>query len=383
MNIYINGVQMLPKGFPLTVVSPDGEYLEAKGDLEPVSNFFAYSKSIPAKTKVDQEVLDEFYRLIIGKTQYSFRPTLINNTSRDLGVDIFDGGKIIKGINPDKLGTLMDPTGVTASEAAIFDMIKRMIDEKSNSPTLAGQATSGQETATKINAIQREQMLKMGIVMIGAINLKKQVVKKCIHTISTYWTDPVGKEIVEIEGKAKQINKYRSIMVDGSEDGESMLNVIEFNPDKANRLSSEQIDAENKMLGLKYGKKVKKRYLNPDLLKTMMIEWKINIVPTSKDEDKLKAELLKKTVSDIQVLSPGRVNMDYALRKIVMLSGEDPDKLLVSGGMGVNPMEQMMMQAQGGGQGQELPPVGQNGNQNQQPGKMAGNQVMSMLNKQI
>jgi hypothetical protein len=59
--IMLNGVMMLPTGFPLTAISPSGEYSISKGDLEPIPNF-AISKSIPAKTRVDQAVLDELLR---------------------------------------------------------------------------------------------------------------------------------------------------------------------------------------------------------------------------------------------------------------------------------------------------------------------------------
>jgi len=57
--IFINGVMMLPVGFPLTAVSPSGEYFLAKGSSHPISWFFAYSKSLGSKSKVDQAVLDE------------------------------------------------------------------------------------------------------------------------------------------------------------------------------------------------------------------------------------------------------------------------------------------------------------------------------------
>ena len=69
--IWCNGVMMLPLGYPLTALNGKCEYTVIKLSVEPISEFFFYSKSIPAKTKVDQAIYDEMYRLMILKFRQS------------------------------------------------------------------------------------------------------------------------------------------------------------------------------------------------------------------------------------------------------------------------------------------------------------------------
>jgi hypothetical protein len=80
--ILLNGVMQLPVGFPMPW--EHGEYNLVQGHLEPISAFFAYSKSIPDKTFLDQQVLDEMYRLAVLKTQKSFMPPIANYSANIL-----------------------------------------------------------------------------------------------------------------------------------------------------------------------------------------------------------------------------------------------------------------------------------------------------------
>ena len=132
--LLLNGVMMFP-------VTKDGaaslsdligvcEYPIAYTVLDPIPNF-AYGKSIPAKTKVDQAVYDEFVKMSLIKTRKSYMPPLANNSSTQLSRKIFDAGRITDGINPEQLQEIGTNTGVTAPEFNMLQFLKTQINDKS------------------------------------------------------------------------------------------------------------------------------------------------------------------------------------------------------------------------------------------------------------
>jgi hypothetical protein len=66
--ILLNGVMMMPIKFPLTMISPSGDYPIAKGSLYPRKDFF-YSKSLASDTKVLQQVIDSAFISMVWKNQ--------------------------------------------------------------------------------------------------------------------------------------------------------------------------------------------------------------------------------------------------------------------------------------------------------------------------
>ncbi len=63
LQIILNGVLMLPVGYPLTAISSDGEYTFIQQNLEPIRHDFAYGKSFIFKNKNLVAVVDEMMKL--------------------------------------------------------------------------------------------------------------------------------------------------------------------------------------------------------------------------------------------------------------------------------------------------------------------------------
>src|SRR3990167_2410243 len=186
--ILLNGIPMLPAGFPLTAISPSGEYTISKGSLNPISKFFAYSKSIPAKTKVMQAVKDEFFKLMILKTQQSFKPPLANNSQKILSRDIFMPGHIENNLNPNDIAQIGDNRGVTQSEFNMFALINEIINEASLSRTFEGNPEQGSRTATEIESLRKNSMQKIGYPISGVMSLENQVAEKRLYNLLENWT---------------------------------------------------------------------------------------------------------------------------------------------------------------------------------------------------
>ena len=337
--IFLNGVPMFPvkknkKGilgtFPLSSLLGICEYPLAKGDIEPISRFFAYSKSIPAKTKVDQQVFDEMLKAIILKTRKSYQPPMANNTGKTLSKKIFYPGTIHDGVNPEKLQEIGNNIGVTPSEYNATEFIKRLIDSKSVSPVMEGQSVTGQQTAREIIETKQQSMIKLGITILGVVNLEKRLAKLRLYNILKYWTLPIDSKIETTkEGVKNTVNKYRTESIDSEfEDGKNGERIIDFR--EGPHPTSHQVMAEENILEAVRGKPVRKIYINPKELRAVNYNWYIDVNPTEKNTSSLKLaqfdEYIQKIIGIFVPLGKSP-NLDYLAERQAILQGEDPRKI--------------------------------------------------------
>ena len=281
--IVLNGVLMLPQGFPLSTLLGRNVYPIIKGDIGPISKFFAYSRSFPARTKVDQEMLDEFYRLAIWKTRKSVAPSLANNTGKELTSKIFDPATITNGIDPNRLQEIGKNDGVSQAEFNMIGLIRETIDGKSVSPVFEGNQGQGNQTATEIVTLQKQSIQKLGGTVYGIMNMEEQMSWLRLYNVLNSWTQEQDKRVNKIRGRIE--SEFMRVEIDDTlEDGSAGTRVINFTEELP---SSSQIMArENLQRGR--GKKILEVYLNPKLLRDADINWKITIVPTEKEADALE-----------------------------------------------------------------------------------------------
>lgn len=210
--LYINGVKMLPNGFPMPWEYQ--EYNLVQGSLEPISAFFSESKSIPAKTKLDQEILDEMYRLAVLKTQKSFMPPIANYSTNILSRSMFLPGKVNNNLQKGDIEVLGGEPGAYSmkpSEFQMIEMIKKFIDEKSLSPALEGAAGQGDQTATQNNNIVAAAKQKLGLMIFGFIQLHQQLDQIRLYNILENYTKPIDTKVDKL--KQGLTDKYRSLSV--------------------------------------------------------------------------------------------------------------------------------------------------------------------------
>ena len=376
--IILNGVPMFPvkrdsKGrlgtFPLSSILGVCDYPLAKGDIEPISKHFAYSKSIPAKTKVDQQVFDEMLKAIILKTRKSYQPPMANNTGKTLSRKIFYPGTIHNGINPEKLQEIGNNVGVSPAEFNATEFIKRIIDSKSVSPVLEGQSVTGQQTAREIIESKQQSMIKLGITILGVVNLEKRLAKLRLFNILKYWTTAIDSKVVQLkDGVKKTVSSYRTESIDSEfEDGKMGERIIDFSEDLPHE---NQIMAEERLLEGVRGKAVRKVYINPKELKSVEYFWHIEVNPTEKNTSSLKLAQFDEYIQKIiAIFTPfGKMpNLDYLAERQAILQGEDPRKIW-------SPQQQPQMPVM---PGQEA--TGQTDLQNQLAPPKAKNSVSQLL----
>ena len=366
--ILLNGEMMLPIDYPLTAISPTGDIPFAQGKFEPISDF-AYSKSQPSKTKIDQEVLDETTKLMISKARQSFKPPMGSKGKKVYSPNIFNAGKITNDIGEGELFPLLPnfASGVSASDFSFYKMIKESIDEKSTSANFAGQDSQDpNQTATETIEMKNQQMMNLGLYMDGLVNLERRMTWNRIYTILSKWT---LKQDTGIDGIKQGIfDGYKSFAVSTNlENGQKGTKIFRMtDPHKRPHIRDHEQEEED--LSKMHGHQVRVVYLAPEILREIKFKWFIVINPSPKSNDKLSQALFISNLTQaMQLFGPQSINMDYAKQRFSTIIKEDYNKFFVKASV------QQMLQQQNGQQN------GQNG----APGANVQTPAMKPANGQV
>lgn len=372
--VLLDGVPMYPDGFPLEYALGVRKYPIIKVDAEPISAFFAYCRGVATKNKFNQAMIDEMFRVIALKFRKSTNPPMANLTGKMLNKSIFESGTVHNNIDPEKLKPIGNNSPMTGPEFDTFSLIKQAIDESSVSPILEGNRTPGEQTAQEISVLKAQSMQKLGMIMIGVLQMEEQMVWLRAYNIMRNQTQPVDSELEEIKGQVKRINQYKSQSVDmGLDNGQMGTHIINMT-DSENMPAPSQIMAEEDILTRKKGVTVRVTYLNAKELASLKYNLYVKVTPTEKDHSDLTKVLFEESISKAKMLFPGRVNDDYAEEEWANHNKLDPRKLWLPKQPGMPQPGQMADQ---GGQ----PPITSPGIS--MPTKTVGGQMMPQATQQM
>lgn len=333
--IMLNGVMMLPHNFPLTEISPDGDYTIKHQVLEGIIGC-AYGKGQPAKTKVDQAVHDEFLRLMILREEQASAPPMGYRGKRVLSKNIYDPGKITNNMKEGDLFPILPPSiGLSNADFSMYQLIKTMIDDKTMNPTFSGQEQGGQKTATQIVQEKQQQLLKLGLNFDAVKNLEKQLVWARIGNIIKNYPKAIDKKADTDQKVIKEI--YRQFSMETTmPDGKKGIKVFQFTDEDFPPIRDQMKEEDE--LEDKYNKPAQKVYLNARTF-TELLKWRwiVNIVPTQENSDQIEAELFKGHIREAQALFGAQsINYDYAKEKFALHIKEDPSRFFLDdGGAGI------------------------------------------------
>lgn len=331
--IFINGVMMLPVGFPMPWEY--AEYNLVQGRLEPISAFFSESKSIPTKTKLDQEILDEMYRLAVLKTQKSFMPPIANYTTNILSRSMFLPGKVNNNLQKgdlEVLGGNPDSYSMKPSEFEMIKMVKGFIDEKSLAPIIQGQASSGDQTATEINTVTQQAKQQLGLLIFGFIQFHQNLDMLRLYNILENYTKEQDTKLNKL--KDGITNKYRTVSINKEIKGKGIgVKQIQFTDEHDS--PANLYDQEN---GIERGddgeptsvnppeKPMRIMQISPAALRSVRYNWYNEVEPVEREttiSDKISFE--DSLMKAYQLWGQQSVNADYAQTVWAMKAKVDPD----------------------------------------------------------
>lgn len=325
--LYLNGIPMLPVGFPLTAVSPTGLCPIAKGDLDQM-NLFAYSKSIPAKTKIDQATMDEVVRIMVMKMQQSARPPAGNLSDRILSENIFMPGRLTPDVRKEDIPSLIDDPGIKAADFSFYQLLNEQIGKKSVTDQLEGSGGSMNEmTATQYMDMKKQQMLKLGASIDAVINWEKQMAHLRTVNVIQNWTKETERRVDPIR---KTLNSmYEPISIEDTfEDGKKGVRMIKFE-ENYGKTPTDILEEENKIIN-ETGIETRITYIDPNWLKTLKANFYYEIIPTDKNNDKLTQIVFMNTIRQaMQIFGPQSLNVEYLKQRYAQVFNEDPSKFFI------------------------------------------------------
>jgi hypothetical protein len=331
--VYINGVPMLPAGFPLKAISPSGLIPIAKGDLD-LMNMYAYSKSIPAKTKMDQAVYDEFIRVLLIKFQQSAFPPRGNMSDQVLSSNILMPGRMNQDLTPDMIPSLLGENhGPTTADFSIVNMLKEQIDSKSISTLLEGNPNGQDVTLGQYMDMQKKQMLKLGGIFDAFINWEKEMLKLRTLNLIGNGAQPIGK--IKSPYTGQMINQYRDVSMDDNFGDTTGTHVLKFTEDSNTGIrSSEDIAAQELKYKEETGKAIKYTYIDPGLLREILDDPDYylcyEVVPVDKNNDKLTQALFVAMITQAaNIFGIDSMNVEELKKRYASVMGEDFDDLFL------------------------------------------------------
>lgn len=298
-NIIINGVMMLPAGFPLSEVSPNGEYTITMQVLKVIDSHFAYGRGFIQSVEKSAEILDEFLKLAVLKTRKSFMPAWINTSKRIISARVLQAGKISMGIAADALQQIGDTSeGVTSSEFQMIKELQDRIDKQTVSPQFAGQQGKSGTTATEVMELQRQAKMTLGLIIFACALLEKKVGYLRLWNLLQNWFKPVDK--VVIDGKYE--NKYRKITRDANIAGEGAGLRQVIPTDDELPLPQEIRDEEIEEQKLK-GFPIEKIYMNPETMRNAIKKWYIVVTPKEKETSQFQRASFREQLVDVATMA--------------------------------------------------------------------------------
>lgn len=329
--IIINGVALLPIGFPLSAVSPRGDYNIVKQIYRPINSNFAYGKSFVSAGAVKEvsALIDEMLKLFVLKTRKSFSPSYINTSGRVISRKVLSPGRITMGIAPDSLHAIgTESQGVTSSEFGVLEKLQELVDKNTVSNQFAGQQGHAGTTATEVVELQRQAKLVLGLTIAACGLLEKKLAYLRLYNILTNWFNPIDTKVVQIGDIRKEINQYRAVQSDATVkyfgQGERHVMVTDQALPDHKTIRKQEIEMEKEK-----GHPVQLFYISPEGLADAKLRWYIVINPKEKETSSFYKMLFREEITDMtSMMNLGSMpNKDGLEEKFARVYGENKTKV--------------------------------------------------------
>lgn len=302
-NIMINGIPMLPSGFPLSAVTPDGNYNIAKQVYRVLDAKFAYGGSFVASGSIQKvsEIIDEMLKLFVLKTRKSITPAYINTSGRVINKKVLSPGRISMGIDPSSLVPVSgnEVQGVTAGEYGFLEKLQSLVDKSTVSEQFTGQQAAGSQTATETLELRERAQLTLSLTLASCMLLEKKLAHLRLYNIINNWFEPVGEKAAHVEDVRSIVKKYRKVVRNDADipgEGTGQRNILLQDgqlPDE-NVIRQLELDQEKSK-----GKPVRMIFINPTEVKNAKLFWYVNIVSKARESSPWFKMMFKEMLADV------------------------------------------------------------------------------------
>lgn len=329
--ILINGVMLLPIGFPLSAVCPGGNYNITKQVFRVINHKFAYGQSFVSSGAIKElsALVDEMLKLFVLKTRKSVTPAYVNTSGKVISKKVLSPGRISMGIAPDALQAIgNEGQGVTSSEYQILKELQDSIEKSTVSNQFTGQQGNAGTTATEVVELQRQAKLTLGLTIAACGLLEKKLAYLRLWNILANWFNPVDTKVVTIDSVRQEINQYRnshaSTNIDGAGLGERYVIPTDQGLPDAKTIRTLELQMEKEK-----GFPVRRYYIDPDALKVAKLRWYVVINPREKETSAFYKLLFREELQDMLTMTQfgSKPNTDGLEEKFSMTYQENRSKI--------------------------------------------------------
>lgn len=303
--IIINGVLMLPIGFPLSAVSPMGKYNIAKQVLRILNSKFTYGGSFVSSGSVKEisALIDEMLKLFVLKTRKSVTPAYVNTSGRVINKKVLSPGRISMGISPDDLVPIAgnETQGTTAGELGIYKELQELLNKSTVSEQFAGQQGKSGTTATEVITLQKQARLTLGLIIAACMLLEKKIDYLRLWNIIENWFKPVGNKIIEINNVRKLIKNFRKVNrevnIENEGRGERSIIPIDGKIPSSDEIRQMELEEESAK-----GFPVRKIFISPKDLRRAKLFWYIIVTTKEKETSSFYKLIFREQLNDMITL---------------------------------------------------------------------------------
>ena len=359
--IFLNGIPMLPVGFPLSAITPEGMFNIEKQVLQVINPFFTYGRSFIAKTEQLSRLLDEMIRLLLIKTRKSIHPPYANISGKVISEKSLMPGAISMGIDPGALVAIgTEGQGATASEYQMLRELREDIDRVTVSPQIQGQSGKSGTTAYEVQLLQQqaEKNLTLIVFAMGLLEKKCQWIRTQ-YVIANYF-EPIGTTVDEMRNDFKKIYRTMSSKTQLADRGAGIRQVIPY--DNSMSVSEEDVFNQEEYLNTPmptdgYRRRTREElnmdplqilYVNVDILKNNKYIFFTEVESKPRDTSVNAKLMFREELRDIQALMNmgSQPNVAELEKSYSVIWNKRKEKLF---GKAMSQQELAMQAQQGGG----------------------------------
>jgi hypothetical protein len=299
--IMINGIMMLPIGFPLSAVTPGGKINVVKQVLFPINPQFAYGKSFVSSGDVYalSKQLDEMLRLFVLKTRKSVTPPYINVSGKIISRRVLAPGNISQGIPPGALQPIgTESQGVTQGEYQIYKEILERIESSTVGPAFQGQYGGSNTTATEVIEVQRQARLSLGVMITGCTLLEVKLTYLRLPIVIANYFDPI-EEIMGEDGVAKK--KYKTLSKEANIEGagNGIRRIIPTDGERPTKVDVRSLEIQDEDAD---GYPSQRIYLDVKALRNFEVRWRVVVKPQERDKSAYEKLMFREVFADAVAL---------------------------------------------------------------------------------
>lgn len=340
--IIINGVMMLPVGFPLPWASK--EYNITFRTLYAISHTFAYAHGLAHIMRSNSQIHDFLLRYMVDKSFQDLLPPFVTKSQRALSSSIFIPGRVTHDVSPEDVQPLLQ-TGLPASSTQMLEYFEQSLDEDSIAKVVAGQDSPGAATAYEISQQMKQAMKALGPIVFSFMWMIRDLDMMRAQNILENLARPKEKKIDE--DSKEIVSVYEKLVLEDADlpDGGRGMHIIEFgdgeNAPDSYELFKREIEMKKKGVNAKYS------YINAEFVRELPMKLHNTVKSSPRKTSDVKKLLFDNFMQGATAYFAPSLNYESLQTEFAKMWDKDPEKLFIKQEEGGAPM-------QGGG----MPPLG-------------------------